>query len=449
MDLRHPALAGRSRRRRSSPRSSSGAPSARSETWVQGRGWYATGAIRSTRSRPGVRRRCAGGRSRERGGGTAGGDAAHAGGLRHHEPSPERTAHRLARATSDSARLSAASDSATRTTPASRSRTSSPSPRPRRGFPSSRSSATPTACPTTRLGPRRCRSPARTDRLYGRGACDTKAFIACALLAAERTRRRELKKPLRPHLHRRRGGGLPRGEEAARSAKRGRPRDAIVGEPTSLTPIRANKGYCLAEIEVTGKEGHSAYPDSRRLGHLPRRAPPQPPRGVRQGPAPRRDVDPSFEPPFTTLNVGRHPGRPGEERHPRQLHASPSSGGPFPRQPVERRALGARAAHVRQLRREDPGLDVRMRMPRHGPRRGHARPTAEVVAFLENQSGQRLGDGELRHRGAADDRARRALRWCLARETSRSPTRPVSSSRWRELLRCEEILETAIRHFCG
>ena len=39
-----------------------------------------------------------------------------------------------------------------------------------------------------------------------------------------------------------------------------RSRYAIVGEPTSLRPMRAGKGYCLAEITIKGREAHSAYP---------------------------------------------------------------------------------------------------------------------------------------------------------------------------------------------
>jgi acetylornithine deacetylase len=39
-----------------------------------------------------------------------------------------------------------------------------------------------------------------------------------------------------------------------------RSRYAIVGEPTSLKPMRAGKGYCLAEITIKGREAHSAYP---------------------------------------------------------------------------------------------------------------------------------------------------------------------------------------------
>ena len=76
----------------------------------------------------------------------------------------------------------------------------------------------------------------------------------------------------------------------------------LVGEPTSLAPVRANKGYCLAEIEVAGREGHSAYPDSgasaiyraarfiQRVEELAREL--------------RSETDPDFEPPFTTVNVG-------------------------------------------------------------------------------------------------------------------------------------------------
>ena len=39
-----------------------------------------------------------------------------------------------------------------------------------------------------------------------------------------------------------------------------RPRRMIIGEPTSLHPARAGKGYCLAEVTVWGKEAHSAHP---------------------------------------------------------------------------------------------------------------------------------------------------------------------------------------------
>src|SRR6185437_8141420 len=53
--------------------------------------------------------------------------------------------------------------------------------------------------------------------------------------------------------------GLIGAKELAQ-AKAINPRYSIVGEPTSLKPIRAGKGYSLAEFVVKGREAHSAYP---------------------------------------------------------------------------------------------------------------------------------------------------------------------------------------------
>jgi acetylornithine deacetylase len=39
-----------------------------------------------------------------------------------------------------------------------------------------------------------------------------------------------------------------------------KPKRVVIGEPTSLHPARAGKGYCLAEITVFGEEAHSAHP---------------------------------------------------------------------------------------------------------------------------------------------------------------------------------------------
>lgn len=141
----------------------------------------------------------------------------------------------------------------------------------------------------------------RNGRLYGRGACDTKAFIACAVLAGERVRAR-LKRPvvLAFTADEELGclGAKRLVEARALTAKR-----AIVGEPTSLRPIRANKGYCLAEVEVHGHEGHSAYPDTgasavfraaRLLTKLERYS----------LHSMRQTQDPAFVPAHGTLNVG-------------------------------------------------------------------------------------------------------------------------------------------------
>ena len=142
----------------------------------------------------------------------------------------------------------------------------------------------------------------KDGKLYGRGACDTKAFIACALVAVRRLEASRLPRPLLLVFTADEEVGCE-GAKRLVDANQGRARYAIVGEPTSLTPIRAHKGYCLAEVEVEGVEGHSAYPDAgasaifraaRLLTRIEEKA-----RG-----ALHELTDVRFEPPFTSVNVG-------------------------------------------------------------------------------------------------------------------------------------------------
>lgn len=99
----------------------------------------------------------------------------------------------------------------------------------------------------------------RDGRLYARGACDTKGFIAATLTAVERNDLSALKRPLALVFTADEEIGL-RGAKYLADLKALRPRYSIVGEPTSLQPIRAGKGYSLAEVVVRGREAHSAYP---------------------------------------------------------------------------------------------------------------------------------------------------------------------------------------------
>ena len=96
----------------------------------------------------------------------------------------------------------------------------------------------------------------RDGKLYGRGSCDTKGFIAAALTAIEDVKPN---KPLALIFTADEEIGL-RGAKQLAQAKPLRVRYSIVGEPTSLKPIRAGKGYSLAEVIVKGREAHSAYP---------------------------------------------------------------------------------------------------------------------------------------------------------------------------------------------
>jgi acetylornithine deacetylase len=103
----------------------------------------------------------------------------------------------------------------------------------------------------------------RDGKLYGRGSCDMKGFIACMLASVPMFAARQLREPLhlivsydeevgctgvRPMIARL-GHDLPR------------PRAIIVGEPTSMTVIDAHKRIDAYRTVVTGQEAHSALPE--------------------------------------------------------------------------------------------------------------------------------------------------------------------------------------------
>jgi acetylornithine deacetylase len=141
----------------------------------------------------------------------------------------------------------------------------------------------------------------REGKLYGRGACDTKAFIAATLTAVGTIDLKQLAKPLALIFTADEEIGLI-GAKRLAEARAIRSRYAIVGEPTSLRPMRAGKGYCLAEITIKGREAHSAYPalgTSAILGAARLIA------GIeRIAMELEGEQHSAFDPPFTTLNVG-------------------------------------------------------------------------------------------------------------------------------------------------
>ena len=99
--------------------------------------------------------------------------------------------------------------------------------------------------------------------LHGCGACDVKGFLACMISAASALDTAQLNKQLCMVFTSDEEVGC-RGARFLSEQAALRPRYAIVGEPTSLVPARAGKGYCLASISVYGKSAHSAYPSSGR-----------------------------------------------------------------------------------------------------------------------------------------------------------------------------------------
>ena len=141
----------------------------------------------------------------------------------------------------------------------------------------------------------------RGGKLYGRGACDTKGFIAAALAALEDINLNSLSRPLALVLTADEEVGCL-GAKRLAEAKPFRARAAVVGEPTSLQPMRAGKGYCLAEVTVRGREAHSAYPALgasaiTRAARLVTRV-------ERVAEELKAHTHEAFDPPHTTVNVG-------------------------------------------------------------------------------------------------------------------------------------------------
>ena len=150
----------------------------------------------------------------------------------------------------------------------------------------------------------------RGDKLYGRGACDMKGFIACALTllpkAVELSNSGQLSRPL--HL------ALSFDEEvgclgaplilADLKARGITPDYCIVGEPTNMAMVVAHKGIAVYRCRVHGKSAHSSLTAtgvnaisyaSRLIGYVDTLA---------EEISHRDDNDALFDVPYSTLSVG-------------------------------------------------------------------------------------------------------------------------------------------------
>ncbi|MGO2354478.1 MAG: acetylornithine deacetylase [Marinomonas foliarum] len=99
----------------------------------------------------------------------------------------------------------------------------------------------------------------REQKLYGLGSCDMKGFFAIVIDTVRQMQLSNLKQPLIILA--------TADEESSMSGARAlvdqgtlKARYALIGEPTSLTPIYAHKGIMMERIQVTGQSGHSSNP---------------------------------------------------------------------------------------------------------------------------------------------------------------------------------------------
>jgi acetylornithine deacetylase len=100
----------------------------------------------------------------------------------------------------------------------------------------------------------------RDGRLYGRGACDMKGFLALALAAAPEFAAGPMKRPVHfAFSYDEEVGclGAPRMIEAM-TRETPRPSVVIVGEPTSMVAVSGHKGISTFKVTVHGREAHSS-----------------------------------------------------------------------------------------------------------------------------------------------------------------------------------------------
>ena len=221
----------------------------------------------------------------------------------------------------------------------------------------------------------------RDGRLYGRGSADTKGSIAAMLSAASRVR--PGRGPLWLLFTADEEVGC-QGAKALAHEGRIRPAKAIIGEPTRLVPVRAHKGYCAVDVTLTGVEGHSAFPDVgasaihaavRLVGEIERI----------QARLAAEHSDPVFSPPHTTFNVGIIRG--GKARNVLAGECFFTlEWRPLPAQ-APGRALEMVDAASRALEEAGGGKLQVSRTPLRVDPAGVTPPEAEVVRFLEAESG--------------------------------------------------------------
>ncbi|MFM8748278.1 MAG: acetylornithine deacetylase [Aestuariivirga sp.] len=146
----------------------------------------------------------------------------------------------------------------------------------------------------------------RGERLFGRGTCDMKGFLAVCLAEVPNFLRAGLKRPI--HL------ALSCDEEVGCKGVRPlvahirdrlpRPGAVIVGEPTSMKVVNAHKSAVTFATEVTGHEAHSSLTHhgvnailvaGELLSEISR---------IREDLIARGDPTQRFDPPYSTVHVG-------------------------------------------------------------------------------------------------------------------------------------------------
>lgn len=148
----------------------------------------------------------------------------------------------------------------------------------------------------------------RDGRLYGRGTCDMKGFVAQAVAAVAGAAARPLKRPLQLALSYDEELGCMAVADLARAMAATLPRAdvVIVGEPTGLQVVTGHKGGLGFRVQVRGYEVHSslqpygvsAIMEGARLIQWAND------RNAESAAATPSPLAAPFDPPWTNLHVG-------------------------------------------------------------------------------------------------------------------------------------------------
>ena len=200
------------------------------------------------------------------------------------------------------------------------------------------------------------------ELLYGCGACDVKGFLACLLAAADQIAPSKLIDSVRVVLTADEEVGCIGANHLIASGLL-RPRRVVIGEPTSLHPARAGKGYCLAEITVFGEEAHSALPQKGKSAiYRAARLITAIEKFSSQLAEQQNDL---FSPAFTTLNIGTIRGGTAKNIIPGQCSVQ-LEWRPIPGQPAD--AVPAEVSKIIEgLKKTDPGFHCRFEISRQQP----------------------------------------------------------------------------------
>ncbi len=281
----------------------------------------------------------------------------------------------------------------------------------------------------------------RDGKVWGRGAADTKGFVATALHVAARTP--PMPRPLHLLFTSDEEIGCT-GAKMLLHEGRLRPAFAVVGEPTSLEPVRAHKGYCAVDVTVRGVEGHSAFRDvgvsaihaaGKLLAEVER---------IEQ--EMKDEQDAAFSPPWTTFNVGLIHG--GKARNILAGECTFSlEWRPIPGQDPARALRLFDAAASRLVAATGEGLSIE-----HTPMRldeaAVTPPDAELVRFLETESGHRART--IPFGTELPELAAMGAQGCVFGPGDiRVAHRTGEHVEIAQLERCAAILERAVARFCA